>query len=242
MTEEIDLRLGRWQDALSDVEHVDAVIVDAPYSARTHGGQDAGVESWKGLQYDALSVDAVRAFVDSWAPRCAGWIVSLTDDELSLTWKRAAESADRYAFARVPWIDTTRCVRMVGDGPASSAVDICTSRPKARRFLSWGSLPGFYKGPNDRGSVVRGAKPLWLMRALVRDYTRPGDLVCDPCSGGGTTARACQLEGRRFVGAEVDPETYRAARARLAQPFTAPLFQSESAAKTGDLFDDEPST
>jgi len=32
-----DLRLGRYQDALADVPEVDAVIVDAPYSARTHG-------------------------------------------------------------------------------------------------------------------------------------------------------------------------------------------------------------
>ena len=34
------LRLGRWQDALAGVE-CDALIVDAPYSARTHGGHDA---------------------------------------------------------------------------------------------------------------------------------------------------------------------------------------------------------
>ena len=32
----IDLRLGRWESALADVERVDALIVDAPYSERTH--------------------------------------------------------------------------------------------------------------------------------------------------------------------------------------------------------------
>ena len=53
------------------------------------------------------------------------------------------------------------------------------------------------------------------MRAIVRDYTRPADLVCDPCMGGGTTALAAYMEGRRFVGAECDPATYAKARTRI---------------------------
>lgn len=131
---------------------------------------------------------------------------------------------------------------MGGDGPASAAIDICVSRPRARRFQSWGSLPGYYFGPGvvrhqKQRSAVRGAKPLWLMRALVRDYSKPGDLVCDPFSGSGTTARACQLEGRRFIGAEVNRETYEAALERISQPFTASMFVDQPEYKTPDLFD-----
>ena len=64
-------------------------------------------------------------------------------------------------------------------------------------------------------NIVAGAKPPNLMRALVRDYTRPGDLVCDPCAGGGTTLLAAVQEGRRAVGSEMDPETHAKAVERL---------------------------
>jgi DNA modification methylase len=63
---------------------------------------------------------------------------------------------------------------------------------------------------------VQGAKPLDLMRAIVRDYARPDDLVCDPCSGGATTLIASVIEGRRAIGSELDPVTHAKALNRIA--------------------------
>ena len=62
------------------------------------------------------------------------------------------------------------------------------------------------------------------MRAIVRDYSEPGDLVVDPCAGGGTTLLAAVMEGRRAIGAEMDPATFDKAVARLRKGYTAPLF------------------
>lgn len=53
------------------------------------------------------------------------------------------------------------------------------------------------------------------MRAIVRDYTKPGDLVVDPFCGGGTTALACAYESRRCITSEMDPDTYALAVKRL---------------------------
>lgn len=39
---------------------------------------------------------------------------------------------------------------------------------------------------------------------LVRTFSQPGDVVCDPFLGGGTTAIAALAQGRRFVGCDVD--------------------------------------
>lgn len=75
--------------------------------------------------------------------------------------------------------------------------------------------------------MVVGNKPLALMEAIVRDYSRPGDVVCDPCAGGGTTLLAAHRLGRHGVGAEMDPTTYRAAASLLGQIDTSgdlPLF------------------
>jgi len=55
------------------------------------------------------------------------------------------------------------------------------------------------------------------MRALVSDFTDAGDLVCDPYSGGGTTAVACQELGRRFLGWEQERETFDKAANRIKE-------------------------
>ena len=57
------------------------------------------------------------------------------------------------------------------------------------------------------------------MRAIVRDYSRPGDLVVDPFCGSGTTALACAMEGRRCITSEEKPEHYEIARKRLTRGY-----------------------
>ena len=78
--------------------------------------------------------------------------------------------------------------------------------------------------PPERNMEVVGGKPLALMAAIVRDYSRPGDLVCDPFVGSGTTALAALSEGRRFVGSEQKPEHYEIARRRLDRGYTPTMF------------------
>ena len=97
--------------------------------------------------------------------------------------------------------------------------------------MKWGTLPGAYTGvPPSRASakgaksIVMGQKPVWLMNAIVRDYSRPGDLVCDPFAGGGTTAISCTSLNRRFLGAEIDSETHRKAAKRLGHGTTLDMF------------------
>ena len=241
-----DLRLGTWQSELADVE-CDTLIVDAPYSARTHGGHDIAVthgaadnvRKTKGgrrtLGYSYWDEWTVDRFVESWSPRCRGWMVSITDHLLGPHWAEAMQECGRYVFAPIPWVSVGSRVRLAGDGPSSWTCWIIVSRPRRREFMSWGTLPGAYFDQHDtasRKSPVVGAKPLALMRALVRDYSRPGSVICDPCSGGGTTARAAQIEGRSFIGAEMDPETHAKAIERLAQPFTAALFSEARPADT----------
>lgn len=43
-----------------------------------------------------------------------------------------------------------------------------------------------------------------LATAVVHAFAAPGDLVCDPYSGSGTTAVAAMRRGCRFIGAELD--------------------------------------
>ena len=58
-------------------------------------------------------------------------------------------------------------------------------------------------------------KPLNLFRYFVKTYTNKGDIVFDGYSGSGTTALACEIEGRKFIGAELNKEYFEISVKRL---------------------------
>jgi hypothetical protein len=245
----------------AEVGHVDALIVDAPYSERTHKGHDDGTatanrvadfakrgkgHAWyttyaakkaaKGeahrrqISYQPWAAADVAAFVETWAPLTSGWIVSLTDHVLAPAWEAAMLGAGRYVFAPIACVEPGGRCRMLGDGPAQWSSFAVVSRPKSGAWLEARktardarkargedancALPGAYVA-GEHGKDVPGGKPLALMEALVRDYSEPGDLVCDPCAGGGTTLLAAKLLGRRYVGSDIGAAHVEIARERL---------------------------
>lgn len=213
----------------------DALIVDAPYSERTHAGHDNGTagvnraeagrvnrstgqieRAWQRseIDYAAWNGEDVSTFVRSFAPVTRGWICSLTDHALAGAWEVAMVGADRYVFSPLACVESGSRVRLGGDGPSQWSTWLVASRPRTREWQSWGTLPGAYVGTSEKKPIT-GGKPLWLMRAIVGDYTAPGDLVLDPCAGGGTTLVAAVELGRRAIGCEPDAGRYAIAAKRI---------------------------
>lgn len=59
------------------------------------------------------------------------------------------------------------------------------------------------------------AKPVDLLRHLIRIFSAPGALVLDSFAGSGSTGVAAKLEGRAFVGYEIDRDMARRAQRRI---------------------------
>jgi DNA modification methylase len=81
------------------------------------------------------------------------------------------------------------------------------------------------------------------MQALVCDYSRPNDLIIDPYAGSGTTLLAAAIEGRRCIGAEMDPNTYDLAVKRLSAGYTPNMLADRDRTKpqkNGELFEEKP--
>lgn len=208
---------------------VDALIVDAPYSATVHAGHGTmerhgtstppaydGAER-REIDYGHWTRDDVRAFVETWSPLVRGWFVAQADDELAIEWKRALCDAGRLAFPLIPCTERGATVRMAGEGPSSCTTFLVVARPRtadAMRAAFGLSYESHHVGPREKKPVI-GGKPVWLMREIVRAYTRPGDLVCDPCAGAGTLGVACIAEGRRALLGDRDAAHVEIARKRL---------------------------
>lgn len=128
--------------------------------------------------------------------------------------------------------------QFTGDRPAQGGELMVLAHAKARRpnaktpvppRMSWngrgartdgtGGITGggsvYYADIEIEGRMHDTQKPLALMRELVRDFTRPGDLVFDGFAGLGTTLLAAKLEGRRSFGVEQSAKHYHNAAARV---------------------------
>lgn len=71
--------------------------------------------------------------------------------------------------------------------------------------------------PNGRNVWHPTQKNLNLFKDLVLDNTNEGQLVFDPCMGGGTTAIACLETSRKYFGFELDIEFYNKTMERLKE-------------------------
>ena len=201
----IDLRLGDWHQVLADVEMVDAVICDPPYGKQTHESVTTRDDNSNPIgltpDYDHWTADDVGAFVEHWSPRCRGWMVCLTSDDLISAWRAAFLASERTPFAPIPCVIRGMSHRMQTDGPSSWAVYAMVARP--RNLGRFGNMPGAYVGGRVHGSKSGRGKPPWLMENIIHDYTRSGDTVCDPLAGYGETLLAAWKLRRRAIGAEL---------------------------------------
>lgn len=62
-------------------------------------------------------------------------------------------------------------------------------------------------------------KPEALIARMALASSNEGDLVLDPFSGSGTTARVCQALNRRCLAIEINPDYVELSRKRLEKPF-----------------------
>lgn len=120
--------------------------------------------------------------------------------------------ANEYLF----WIKTPstknykrRCGRFV------EMISVFRGEDTPFSVLHWSQMTGVYDDRLIRPPKHPFEKPLTLIERLLRLYTKKGDLVCDPYAGSGTVGVAALRLGRRFIGAEADPEFFRLAQARI---------------------------
>lgn len=223
LAEGVELWLGDCREVLPLVGLVDHIITDPPFSEQTHSGHN-GISAGTGralLNYGSLSEGDAAELAAVFAAHATGWVVWFTDHHLAPVVRKGLKDAGRAVFAPLPFIQPGRSVRLTGDGPSSWTDWMVCGRTSALK--KWGTLPGGYiAGEGWKDKEHMGGKPLKLMMSVLADYSRFGEVVCDPCLGGGTTIVAAVKSGRRGVGIERDPKTFDKACRRIAAALTEP--------------------
>ena len=214
LPENIDLRCCDVAEVLRVARGVRLVTADPPWIYDHGGGQNGVAEN----HYDLLElpgvVDHVEAAYDCTDPngsRLALWYTWPQSDawETETILRREGYKPGGWRWGKkitggnwhkeggkgvgYHWIGAAEPVAIYKRGaPATDSSVYLRS--------SWSSHP-----------EAHSAKPVEWMRQWLRRWTSPGDLVLDLYAGLGSVAIACALEGRRYIGAEIDPERHRRA-------------------------------
>lgn len=114
--------------------------------------------------------------------------------------------------------------RMGGDSVRQKDGTVAIGDRGGREFGEFGyreNLWYYAVGGGNIGDAICHNHPAPFPEALARDHilswSNEGDIVLDPFSGSGTTAKMAKHNGRRFIGIEVNPEYVEISRKRLEQ-------------------------
>jgi len=73
----------------------------------------------------------------------------------------------------------------------------------------------FFKSDKQKANYHPTQKPVDLMRYLIRTYSNAGETILDCTMGSGTTGVAAKIEGRSFIGIELNSGYFQSAEKRI---------------------------
>jgi len=218
-------------DALPD-EYIDAIITDPPYGIEYESSRTTRMDGTSRATSGTFGKDEFDA---GWLPNAArvlksgGALYLFTRWDVAHRWKDAIESAGLKVVQRIVW---DKCHWGMGDlRYFGSQVEDILFAVKCDHPLRWDKRGGNVWRENSRQLFYKEGnydhptqKPVNLMARAVILSTDAGDVVADPFCGSGSTLVAAQKLGRHFVGCDVEAYYVEMSRARLAMPYTLPMF------------------
>jgi len=189
----IDIRHGDFREALADLQYVDAIITDPPYP-HEFIPLLADLAAWADK---VLKTDGILAVLmgQTYLPE----VYRLLDGHRPYRW--------------------TACYLTDGPGYVSHSRRV---QSNWKPLIVYGGGPRFADIIRSEGldasakSHHRWGQDYGAFHTIIERLTERGQTVADPFMGSGTTLLAAHALGRHAVGCDVDPESVRTARERLA--------------------------
>ena len=208
----VDLRCCSVDALLDDMPGAPSlVIADPPWHYSQAPGHSANPENHYASMSDAEICQVLdRAYDVVEVGRLALWC----------TWPKLGQWFDAKQAGPWRWKYVTGGAWTKTGGSATGfhwlgfSEPICVytkTKPGTPLCANWGPLQNAHTSYRQKHSE----KPVDWMCEWIERWTEPNSLVLDLFAGMAPAARACVRSGRRYVGAEIDPDRYRQAVDRL---------------------------
>lgn len=214
---------GEAGEVLREIETgtVDCVIIDPPFSGNNSKAKEGSDGRFQDslIMYDDLSERAFYKMIKPIFLECFRVMKEGAHFYCFSDWKQLRNMMDCVELGSLKLVNQI-CWDKVSFGMGSGyrrqeeyIIVASKGHPKAFNLKNVGSViqckrvtTGDREHPHE--------KPQDLLRTLIENSTNPGETVLDCFMGSGSTAEACKVTGRGFVGVELDTEHYENAKTR----------------------------
>jgi DNA modification methylase len=223
---------------------VDAVVADPPYLTSDSGVTIGGIGGVAKTYVDSVALGMPWGYSLDWISLVARlnpqhWIVYCNQFMLGgliselekyaklgavFTWRKSnapnmTRNVPRFDCEFIVWAKARNARNVRAREFNSQVIDV--PMPQAGCFAAERIVV------NGGQALHPTQKPLAVVRPFVQRLTEWGWTILDPFMGTGTTGVACCMEGRNFIGIELDAKYYHIAELRIAnaQP---PLFVADA--------------
>jgi DNA modification methylase len=218
----VRLLLADCVDVLPQLAGVAAVVTDPPYGISFVKGSSGSVGAYHGGAESAAASRGCEPIKGDDAPFDPSALLAFPN---CLIWG-ANHFCNRLPAGKGRWLAWDKLERLDSFDSFSDVEFAWHSLGRASRVFSYlwkGGCACRKLGENNGRRDHPTQKPVALMAwSILQAGAMPGDLVCDPYMGSGTTGVASLRLGRRFCGVEIEPQYFEIAVARcrreLAQP------------------------
>ena len=237
----VDLRLGSYDNVLDDVQ-ADLIFTSPPYNIGSKSPAKTGKRNAEAGTYDPKSYRGIREYEDNLPEgeyqqqqiEFLDWCGRHLRPDGVVVYNHKLRRKDRRMAHPMEWIlrsnlelmdevvwdrgsTHNHCQQMMWQHTERLFVlRRCGDRYLLKNTKELGYRSDIWRLGRAPVNGHNAPFPEALARAVVKAWSRPGDLVCDPYAGSGTTAVASRDLGRNFIGAELLPEYHAKALARIS--------------------------
>lgn len=199
------------------------VVTDPPYEEHTHENRMThDRDRVKRARFSPVSFAAMNESRDLAAREmvrvCTGWVLVFCEDAAIGKWLDMLMREGAKRRTTCIWRKPNPTPKFMGNGPAQGFEAIVTTWVGTGQSIwNGGGKSGVYDYLRvAEGRMHETEKPLALMEQLLIDFSKPGQTICDPFMGSGTTGVAAKNLGRKFVGWEIDKKVFDVAQRRIS--------------------------
>ena len=189
----IDLRLGDFRNVLSDIEPINLILTDPPYTAEY-------LPLWGDLAKFAKNKLKDNGYLIAYSGQYhLPQVINYLSSELDYIW--------------------TFCLYHEGNTQIVNNVNvICRWKPilifQKNKTKFKDTIQDYIILDKREKGYHNWQQGLPAIQKFIEYFTNPGDIVCDPFSGSGTVLLACKNSNRLFIGAEINIENYNITKER----------------------------
>lgn len=207
---------------------VDLILTDPPYNLAKHSTGNIPLPGRSAINNDLAEWDKIDFNPKDWADEfirilkpCGNLFVFTSYNQIGKWYDALDHRFDSTNF--MVWHKTNPAPKIFKAGFLNSCEMIftCWNKKHTWNFISQAEMHNFLESPicmrPERLSNPKhpAQKPVSILKKIITIASNTDDIVFDPFMGVGSTGVAALELNRKFIGIEIDPEYFNAAKTRV---------------------------